>query len=502
MKSTITRLADSSVYLAYALSFIIISLFHSSIYANDKLTKRVVSDPSVVAKSGYCFNNYIWNGTQARVYYPSNGGCSKSVYSPLVVILHAAGNNPKYSHTDYDYLQQHLARNGFISASIGVVANSTSGPHQTAAAQKAWDFVEDFLWSTWSKRFYINPNSIALIGHSRGGDTVRYLAEQLANDDLFKVRSVVSMAPVGGNGDYISGLDTEAYLQLYGTKDLDTSPRETFTHFDNVGSNFSQLDPIGIPEVLYKAVKLLHEGTHQGYSDLGFAVSQRETVKGYILAFLAAHNTNNVTWYEDYIRGDLVPGNWLHPVFTSYSDGFYRRVIDNFDDGNVAISTLGGFVTTFKSTAQVLDLSDFGVNYVHDTHAMWTWGSSDGSLVSWTIPVSKRNVSAFKWLSLRIAQTSGDPSKDLRIQVRNGNVWSPELRLTDYGPIAQPTEMCFFQFGGPCSIQHHMATIRIPLGDFGAHNNVQHVRLRFRGDSIPLTFVVDNLEFSEWIFKP
>ncbi len=33
-------------------------------------------------------------------------------------------------------------------------------------------------------------------------------------------------------------------------------------------------------------------------------------------------------------------------------------------------------------------------------------------------------------------------------------------------------------------------------------NNVTNVRLVFRGDSFPDTFIVDDLAFSEWILKP
>lgn len=463
--------------------------------------QALASDPSSVASYGYCWYNYTWNSTSARVYHPANGGCGASVYGPLVIILHAAGNSPAYSHTDYDYLQRHLARNGFISASIGVVADSTTPTDQQAAADRAWAFVEDFLWSVWSKRFYIDPSSASLIGHSRGGDTVRYLAAKLADDDIFQVRSVVSLAPVGPNDNFLTGLQTIGYLQIYGTADFDVSPPGAYHHFDGGGSNDSQLDTLWNNNVIYKVLKLVHGASHAGYSDLGPA-DQQDAVKGYVLAFLKAHNADDVSWYEDYIRGDAIPGGWAEPVFTSYSDGFYRRVIDHFDDGTVANSTVGGNVTTYLATAQVLDLSNTSPGYVHDTHALWTWGSSDGAAVTWSIPAGRRDASAFKWLSLRVAQTSGAPANDLRIQLRNGNTWSAELRLTDYGPIAQPTEMCFTQLGGPCSTERHMATIRVPLSAFGAYDDVQYVRLRFRGDSIPKTFILDNLEFSEWILKP
>ena len=84
------------------------------------------------------------------------------------------------------------------------------------------------------------------------------------------------------------------------------------------------------------------------------------------------------------------------------------------------------------------------------------------------------------------------------VSLKDGNVWSPELRLTDYGPLPHPTQLC----GSICAVPRHMATIRVPLSAFGAHNNVTNVRLVFRGDSFPDTFIVDDLAFSEWILKP
>ena len=122
----------------------------------------------------------------------------------------------------------------------------------------------------------------------------------------------------------------------------------------------------------------------------------------------------------------------------------------------------GGVVVTSNATMDALDLGNYPT-YVHDTHALWMWGAGDGSLVSWTIPAGKREASAFKWLSLRIGQTSGAPANDLRVQLQNGNVWSPELRLTDYGPLPHPTQLC----GSICAVPRDMATIRVPLSAFG-----------------------------------
>ncbi len=464
--------------------------------------RALPSDPATAATSGYCMYTYSWNTTRARVYHPSNGGCARSVYSPLVVILHAAGTSPAYAYTDYHYLQRHLARNGFISASIDVVADSTQAGDQNNAADEAWAFVTDYLWANWSKNVYIDPSQVALIGHSRGGDTVRYLAHKLQADPLFNVKAVVSLASATGAGMHLDGGQTEAYLQIYGTNDGDTAPNGTYRFFDQAGDNDSQFDPVWNGDVVYKSVKLMEDASHRGYSDLGSPV-QQDTVKGYILAYLAAHTKGDVTWYEDYIRGDAVPGGWTDTVYTSYSDGFYRRVIDNFDDGFLAGTTIGGVVSTIQATAQVFD-----PGFPHETDVLWAWGQSTAAALTWTIPEGKRNADPFKWLSLRIAQLSGAPSNDLRIQIRNGAVWSPEIRLTDYGAMPQPTSMCYGQLNGATCLPdqlttvEHMATIRVPLSAFGAHDDVQFVRIRFRGDSVIDTFMLDNLEFSEWVFKP
>lgn len=463
--------------------------------------QRAVNDPSIARSHALCGPyDFIWNGTSGRVYHPRGGDCTAAVYSPLVVIFHAAGADTVYSFKDYNYLQKHLAHNGFISVSVDVEAVSTSVTDQLAAAHAAWEFVDNYLWNTWSKRFYINPGSISIIGHSRGGATARYLAQYLENSPIFHVKSVVSLAPASAD-DFLTGKQARGYLSVYGTKDGDTLPNPTFIHYDRAGSDDSQRDPGLNTEVLHKALKLVGQATHKGFSDLESG-AQTDLTKGYVLAFLKQHNADDASWYDNYIRGNDVPAGWPEDVFTQYSDGIYRRVIDHFDDGDVTNTTLGGHLTTFSATAQVLNLGNMQSTDVHNTHVLWSWGSPDGAAVTWSIPESKRDASDFKWLSLRIGQASGQPAADLRIQIRNDGEWSPEVRLTDHGPITQPLEMCWGGLAAhTCEVRRQMATIRVPLSAFTGHDNIDFVRIRFRGDSIADTFIIDNLEFSEWIYE-
>ena len=64
------------------------------------------------------------------------------------------------------------------------------------------------------------------------------------------------------------------------------------------------------------------------------------------------------------------------------------------------------------------------------------------------------------------------------VSLKDGHVWSPELRLTDYGPLPHPTQLC----GSICAVPRHMATIRVPLSAFGAkqcHQRASGLSWRF-----------------------
>ncbi len=348
------------------------------------------------------------------------------------------------------------------------------------------------MWSTWPQRTYVNPGSVSLIGHSRGGPAVRAVARSLRGDALWHVRSVVTFAQAS-EGVHLDGLDTRGYLQIYSTNDTEVAPSSTFPRYDLAGNNGSQDPAASVDEVLYKSLKFVEGVQHMRYCDSFPA--ENALIKGWVLAYLAAHNKDDVTWYEDYIRSnDHHPGGWTDDAWTSYSDGFYRRVIDNFDDGAIAGTNIGGVLSTSQATAQVINAT-----WPHTGKVLWMWGSSTEGLVSWTVPTAQGNVAPFEWLSMRIAQPTGAAANDLRIQIRNNGVWSSEVRLTDWGLIPTPVNTTYT--GGP-SAQAHMSTIRVPLSVFGLHNDVEHVRFRFRGDSTIDTFIVDNLEFSEWDLKP
>lgn len=467
--------------------------------------QAVVSDPSSVVTTGYCVSTYTWNGTTARVYWPANGGCSATFDSPLVVLLHGA----TYAYTDYPLLLRHLARNGFIAATVDVLAADDFPQDHVDAAEEAWTFVEDFLLSNWSLRDNIDQSSIALVGHSRGGATVRFLADKLSTERPNAVKSVVSLAPTGDDNELMTGVDTEGFLTLHDSLDHDVNARNVYKHHDRSGDDGPQFDPVWDNDVLYRSMKLLEGGSHEGFSNrthpAGTVIPQHLVTQGYVLAFLKKHNAGDATWYEDYIRGDAVPGSWGWSIISQYSDGWARRVIDHFEDGALSNSTIGDAVSTNGTvTASVIDLSVAPAVYVHKTRALHVAPDSEGSSVQWAIPSGKRNALALEWLSFRIGQVSGAAADDVFVQIRNGSTWSAEVAVSAHGTIAQPIGFCVQVFGG-CNgteMLRTMGTVRVPLSALGDHDDVTAVRVKFRGDTLSASYVLDNLEFSESVLQP
>jgi dienelactone hydrolase len=454
-------------------------------------------DPSAVVGNGWCYWNYTWNGTSARVYAPSNGGCDSSVHSPLVVLMRGAG----YPHTNYHYLLRHLARNGYIGVAVDSLPPGVTQANYQQAADEAWAFVKDFMWTTWSKRFFIDPSRVALLGHSRGGEAIKFLAEKIESDPVFDVRAVVSLAPTNFHHVKLTGQNTIGAMTIVGSSDADTTTDRAYSSHDETGSDASQLDPAINPSVVYRSMKLLQGASHAGFAAEG---AQGSVTQGYVLAFLHAHLKNDVAYYEDYVRGDAVPFGWPSTVTTQYSDGFLRRVIDNFDDGSTASSTIGGGVAVTLGAGGVIDLDPSAIT-PHHTHALQYTPPPSGGGFQWGIPAGKRDATAFKYLSLRVGQSAGPQTDDLRVRIFNSGVASPWVQVSDHGQLPQPVSMCLASALGFCQqigMQAHMGTIRIPLEAFGAHDDVTAVGIGTVNEAIEGQYLIDNLELSEWIFKP
>ncbi|MDC0715630.1 poly(ethylene terephthalate) hydrolase family protein [Nannocystis bainbridge] len=458
------------------------------------------SDPATVTTHVPCVDADTFDGTEAVIRYPRGlGNCLTTVpNSPLVLVMHGTG----YPHDSYDYLLDHLAANGFIVVSTAEIASNDTVTAYGDAALAVEGFL-DALLDEWALAGFIDPTRLALVGHSKGGKLARYVADQLKGGaDPWTVRAVVSLSGNGRADMQVEADMTPALLILQAAEDSDVEPDANFEVYDLAGTE-GAIPPAG-PSGLTKVMKLIEGGHHHRFSQSLGLHAQAHVSKGYLLAFLAAHVRNNWTWYEAYIRGDAIPYGWPERVVTQYSDGVQRDVVDNFEDGLVGASAMDGAVTVSNAVTSIFDLEAAGDAFQGETLALEMSGNAEGSSITWFIPEEHRDTADFAWLSFRIAQVDGSASSYLRFQISNDNVWSAEQIVGDHGTIATPMEMCppsQIPYGPgaacwPSGLFHHLGTVRIPLAEFGAHDDIDRVRLIFRGRSVEKTYLLDSLEFS------
>jgi pimeloyl-ACP methyl ester carboxylesterase len=465
----------------------------------------IKSDPSVhTDTSGLCTWTLVCGTRRGQMRWsPVGPHCFEDAVPnmPLAIILRGNG----FNYYDYDYLQNHLARNGILSASVDVVASGlTTTAHQTAA-----NIAEQFLTSSCFETSFLDRfltdtpvdfHRTGIVGHSRGGETARYLAFDLLENPEFTVRAVVALAPTQHTSALINGLRTNAYMLLYGTSDPDVVSSSAFTAHDDLSFN-----EVSTPTALDldRSMKLLVGGNHTGFTDgLTLDGPQRSATRGYVHAFFRAWLRDDFSFYNDYIRGDSVPGVWNSPVYSQFSSAIARRVIDSFEHGELSPSTLGGSVIAVgMDLAAPFDAGTFA-GTSHIGGVLRVQPSFSGAFMAWEIPPGLRDVASYLFLSLRIGRLNSSGPAEVRLSLQNGAeiYW---VDLADYGGVPEPETMCLESAVSICqnsAAQGHMRTIRVPFSDLGPHDDVQAVYLEFLSGTVHDDFLIDNLEFADSLF--
>ncbi len=508
-------------------------------------------DPSATTEYPcYYYAYYNWNypndgvGTvQGKLFWPSNS-CDVNdpppFGRPLVVFMH--GNT--MDHEDHDYLCSHLARHGFVVASIA--NGSHMGGSNEGRARQAISYLNGLhtYWG-WANRL---SNKVAFAGHSRGGEAaitaarLLYEQPQLAAES-FDVKAVVSIAPTDGGGDNsdpkenITGHWMDGFLTIYGSRDQDVigkrledpllSPENTpFAIYDRAGTE-SSLEGIIFSPPLDKAMIYVEGADHYRFEDT-CSLSSSATIscdehhlvaRGYFTAFLR-WQMNNESAYRAYFTGDDVPtaialeGTNCYPQF---SDGA-RRVVDNFEQGGWTSNTMGGSVTDNSGIVAIGEdeLWQMDPSAPNDTRGMRIkWNDNIAPpIVTWNIPNGTvpnvgptRDVTNFQQLSLRVAQNYNDGfnqpgvDQDFYVRLYTGDGYSSFVKISDHGRIPYPDEFQWFPFPYPQGdyTKTAMNTIRIPLDAFGGADltDVRRVHFFFTVNGHEQGSVhVDSLEFT------
>lgn len=512
------------------------------------------TDPSVDADySCYYFGNYNWNSgngsgfVRGRIYWPSicNDGTTNppgELPLPTVLFMHGDGHD----YLDYGYLMRHLAFNGFIVATI---ENSGSNAERSLEAQ---NFLS-FMANDWQYRDWVDRDNMGLIGHSRSGEAVLKAARDINQLGLdYDINTIISLAPTdshegGGVHEDLVGSSSESLLVIYGTHDEDVTgycisgglpqcgnvpagPRSTgFGLYDRAGSE-GETEPFPLyDEVVDKALIYIEGANHNSWrsicSDPPFfgnlnCTEHHEMAMGYMNAYLR-WKLRGMEIYRNYFTGDFVLPTVRREgieVHHSFSNGYDRRVVDNFEQPGWGTNSLGGLVWKASSLTVEKDGTTWDYEYAspHDTRSLtvsWTpggfapWLRFDVPNVSTLFGGRYRDVTRFDYLSLRAGQVYGSPhntpgeSKDFWVQLRDSHGGqSSWVKVSDYADLPYPTVAMVTKFQQTLTVVNSpMKTIRIPVCRFDGIDlqNVSSVYFYFTvAGSVPGELMIDNLEFT------
>jgi hypothetical protein len=340
-----------------------------------------VSASSFVSYSGWegKLREWFWGFSPSEsplnglVWYPLGEGPF-----PLVLIAHGNHAMTDYSDPGYAYLGELFASRGFIAVSVdqnflnGGIYGKSSGENDA----RAWLLLKHIgVWEGWNNDpaspFYrkVDLESIALIGHSRGGEAVVHAAafNQLArypnNANIrwnfnFNIKAVAAIAPVDKQyqpADHPAALTDISYLVLQGSHDADLDnflgiqqfERTTFT--DNGAGSFAAA------VYIYRANHGQFNttwGDRDSSSIRGQFLNRRALLSGeeqrqaaslYLSAFLEANlhgERNYLPIFQDYRNA----GAWLPQTgyITQYRDAGVQVVAAYEEDADVTTITLDG----------------------------------------------------------------------------------------------------------------------------------------------------------------
>lgn len=419
---------------------------------------------------------------------------------PLVVLVH--GNGPWGGYLGYEYLLGHLARNGFIAASIHMDPGMT-GTDRARVLHRHLQILFSMFGAA-------AANNVGIMGHSRGGEAV-VIAARLNHQEAwgYNLNAVISLAPVNQyTFEQFGGAWAKPYLVMYGSLDGDVAgvPNTGFELYDRAS---------GMKKSMMFIYRACHDRFNTVWGDGDFyfgkmtaadqarvlsADAHEKIARGYMTAFFRQHLRGETQW-EGLFRGEWVPSACQAAdanlkIYPQYEDTTVRTV-DHFEGVHTPTSwqtgTLGGAVseTGLPAAPQENDLRTIDVQSPHQTAGLVLRWDTPTDVLHFDIPAGQRDVHAFAAVSFRVTQRAGsasnpaDQPQDLRLTLMDGGGKSRAIRVSKLTEIPYPDVR-----GIGVYTKSAMRTVRVPLGAY---------TIKCLGvDSVDLTDVVSlTLEFAE-----
>ncbi len=402
---------------------------------------------------------------------PAQASATQADY-PLVVIIHGNG----HSYTSYDFLLQHLARNGMVAASIHL----NGGMSALGRANMLFEHLA-ILKAAFGTKL---QNHIGVMGHSRGGEAVIKVARLNQAGALgHGIDALLSLAPTDQYGSEVLAAPFATPLfVLYGSRDGDitggiwtpgyTVPQTGFALYDRSSG-------------AAKHMVFVHRASHNGF------ITSNENFTGEAAACIPAADQQKVTlayanaFFRTYLRGDgrwagMFNGEWQPPSVAATGTKLYtqdrvpgQRVVDDFQSAPAwTASSIGGAVSETglpvapnegklhnHASAPGIDARS-----PHDSRGLRLRWDAGGDRIEWAVPPGQRDVSGFAAISLSIGQTAESASnptnlaQNLRLLLRDGANNERAIRIGAFHELPFPDVRA-----QPTFTKSAQLTVRIPL---------------------------------------
>ena len=314
---------------------------------------------------GFDFDSLPLNG---RVWFPDGDGPF-----PLVLIVHGNHKMNDFSDPGYEYLGKLLAGRGFIAVSVDEnFLNQKFGDENDARAFVLLEHLN--VWDIWNQtqghafEGKVDMDRIALIGHSRGGESAAHAAAfnrlerypddaNVKLDYNFNIRSVIAIAPCDGQykpAGHPTALENVNYLVIHGGHDADVAAFMGLRQFNRVyftDEHFWFKSAVYIYRANHNRFNTAWGGLNASAPTSWFindkpimdTESQRKVAKVLISAFLEA-TLNNRDEYLPMFKDVRKAGQWLPEdiYINRYEDSDFIIIADFEEDFDVTTTTIPG----------------------------------------------------------------------------------------------------------------------------------------------------------------